>query len=138
MIRLLSKSYELMVHRGIIFLLLFFLLPTTNFELSTIFATSHLGPEPAGPAQIEQLVSRILSLSVGLIFVALVFVLIWAGIRYLISGGEAKVIQQAASTITWAGLGILFLAIAWMVLLLIEAFTGVKLTVFCLNPMGCP
>lgn len=83
-----------------------------------------MGPLPAGLTQFEELFKRFIQLSVGLSFVILVVVLVWAGIRYLTSGGEAKALQAATQTITWGLLGILFLIIAWLILQLIAAFTG--------------
>lgn len=88
------------------------------------------GPSPAGLAQIEQTFSNVISVIVGLGFITLVVLLVWAGIKYLTSGGEPKAIQSAHQTVTWAFLGILFLAIAWLILQLIEAFTGIKVTIF--------
>ncbi len=78
----------------------------------------------AGLTQIENLFRQIINLSVAAAFVALVVVLVWAGIRFLTSGGDAKALQSAGMTITWALLGMLFLVIAWLVLQLIAAFTG--------------
>jgi hypothetical protein len=106
-------------------------------NLANIVSAEDLGPPPAGIEQIEELFSRILRISVGLAFIALVFVLVLAGYKYLTSNGDAKNIQQASSTLSWAGIGIVMLAVAWVVLLIVEQFTGVKVTVFCLNPLGC-
>lgn len=92
--------------------------------------TANVGAPPAGLPDIENVFSKVVSVSVSLAFVALVFVLIWGGIRYLTSGGDAKAIQAAALTITWAGLGVLFLVFAWLILLLIQSFTGVDVTIF--------
>mgnify|MGYP001607983188 CR=1 FL=1 len=89
-----------------------------------------MGPPEAGLTQIEDTFKNAISVSVGLAFVALVVVLIWAGIKFLTSGGEAKALQSATQTVTWALLGILFLAIAWLVLLLIKIFTGIDVTTF--------
>lgn len=94
---------------------------------------------PAGLVQIEDLFRRIISLAVGFAFIALVLTLVYGGIKFLTSGGDPKAIKPAADTITWALLGMLFLVIAWLVLQLIEAFTGVKVTNFnigalCANP----
>ncbi len=85
---------------------------------------------PAGLQQIEDLFKNVISVVVGLAFIATLVMLISAGFKYLTSGGEPKAIQQAHVTVTWALLGILFLAIAWLILLLIENFTGVKVTMF--------
>lgn len=78
----------------------------------------------AGLTQIENLFRQFINISVGAAFVALVVMLVWAGVRFLTSGGDAKALQSAGMTITWAILGMLFLVIAWLVLQLIAAFTG--------------
>lgn len=80
----------------------------------------------AGLTQIENLFRQFINLSVAAAFVALVVVLVWAGIRFLTSGGDAKAIQSASMTVTWALLGMLFLVVAWLVLQLIATFTGLK------------
>lgn len=87
-------------------------------------------PPPAGLQQIEEVFSKGISVIVGLGFIASLVMLTWAGIKYLTSGGEPKAIQAAHLTVTWALLGVLFLAIAWIILQLIEAVTGVKVTFF--------
>lgn len=84
----------------------------------------------AGINQLEQLFLRAIGLVVPLAFIILTIMLFWAGITFLRSGGEAKEVQKAGQIVTWALLGILFLAIAWLVLLLIKAFTGVDVTQF--------
>lgn len=88
------------------------------------------GPSPAGLAELEQLFGNLISVVVGIAFIVLVVMLVFAGIRYITSSGEPKSVQQAHLTITWALLGILFLAISWLLLLLIQAFTGIEVTVF--------
>ncbi len=92
-----------------------------------------LGPNPAGALQLQELIQRIINLSVPIAFMVLTIMLIVTGIKYLTSGGEPKAIQSASASLTWAFLGIVFLAIAWLILLLIEAFTGAKITQFCLG-----
>lgn len=82
------------------------------------------GPEPAGLNEIEQVFTRVISSIVGLGFMALLALLVWAGIKYLTSGGDPKKIQAAHQTVTWALLGMLFMAVAWLALQLIANFTG--------------
>lgn len=94
--------------------------------------------EPAGLTQLEELIKRAINLSVGVAFIALTIVLVWAGIQYLTSGGEPKAKSTANSTITWALLGIVFLALAWLLLKLVTAFTGADVTKFCFSLTGCP
>lgn len=98
-----------------------------------------MGPEPAGLTQIEDMVGRVISLVVALAFVVLVVMLVWAGIRYLTSGGNAKAVQSASMTLTWALLGMLFLVIAWLLLQLIASFTGIDaLKVFDIKVLCVP
>lgn len=105
----------------------------------TTYAASHLGDQPAGLTAIEELFGRIINLFVGLAFIALLVVLIWTGIRYLTSGGEPKALQAASQSLTWALLGMLFLVIAWLVLQLIAAFTGIEaLKVFNIRTLCVP
>ncbi len=85
---------------------------------------------PAGLDQLGAMVGNVISVIVGLGFIAMLFMIIMAGIKYLTSGGEPKAIQSAHSTLTWAILGLFFMALAWLILLLISAFTGIDVTVF--------
>lgn len=91
------------------------------------------GPEEAGVKQLQALILRVINISVAIAFIALTGVLLYAGIRYLTSGGDAKSLGVASSAVTWGLLGVLFLALAWLIILLMQAFTGVKLTDFCIG-----
>lgn len=83
-------------------------------------------PDAAGVDYLQFLVGRIINLSVAAAFIALVIVLIWAGVKFITSGGDQKALSQASATITWGLLGMLFLALAWLILQLIAAFTGIE------------
>lgn len=85
---------------------------------------------PAGLDQLEAVVGNVISVIVGLSFIAMLVMVIMAGLKYLTSGGEPKAIQSAHYTLTWALLGLLFFALAWIILQLIHAFTGIDVTVF--------
>ncbi|MDO8498585.1 MAG: pilin [bacterium] len=95
-----------------------------------------------GVLQLQEIIQRVISLMTGLAFLALTVMLVVGGIKYLTSGGEPKAISSASNTLTWALLGMLFLALAWIILRLIEAFTGVPVTQFCIGFPGgetkCP
>lgn len=93
-------------------------------------------PGPAGIVQLQVLFTKAIELVVPLAFVILVLMLFYAGIRFIISGGEAKNIAETSKIITWAILGILFLILAWLILRLIEAFTGIPVTQFCIGFPG--
>lgn len=103
--------------------------------IEKVFAADSVnyGPPPAGVAQLEQLVSRIIFLSVGIAFMALTVMLVYAALKFLTSGGDKKAIAQAWQIITWAFLGIFFMGIAWVILLLVKEFTGVDVTHFSLQ-----
>lgn len=88
------------------------------------------GPCPAGLGEFEKVVANVMSVIVGLGFVAMLVMLIMAGIKYLTSAGEPKAVAAAHNTVTWALLGILFMAIAWLLLQLIHVFTGIDVTIF--------
>lgn len=89
-----------------------------------------MGPDAAGLDQIEKIFSNVISVIVGLGFIALLVMLTSAGFKYLMSGGEPKAVQAAHQTVTWALLGMVFMAVAWLILQLIKAFTGVDVTTF--------
>lgn len=99
-------------------------------------------PGPAGVVQLQQLIQRIINISVYIAFIVLTIMLVWAGIKYLTSAGEQAALKKAHDQLTWALLGILFLALAMLILRLIEAFTGVNVTNFCIGFPGvstaCP
>lgn len=56
--------------------------------------------------------------------------MIFAGIKYMNAGGDPKAVQSAQQTMTWAIVGILLLSVAWLLLIIIEQFTGAQVTQF--------
>ncbi len=94
-----------------------------------------MSPGPAGIPQLEYLFSRIICIIVPLGFTALLVILVWAGIKYLTSAGEPKAVQSAHQTVTWGLLGVVFLAIAWLILQLIQNFTGIEVAKFTLSSL---
>ena len=89
-----------------------------------------LGPDAAGLTQFEGVFTNFISVIVELAFIVLVVMLVLAGFKYLTSGGEPKAVQQAHQTVTWALLGVVFMALAWLLLQLIHAFKGIDVTIF--------
>lgn len=118
-----------------------FLLLITFLFYSTpmIMAASpaDLGQPPAGLDQVENVFERVISGSAGLAFIALFVILVVAGIRFLTSGGEPKTIASARDAITWALLGVLFLAIGWLVLQIVAVYTNVDVLKFDIKKL-CP
>src|SRR3989344_3547953 len=97
-----------------------------------------LGPGPAGAQQLQELILRAIGLSVTFAFIVLTIMLFVGGFKFLTSAGDPKNLQSARQTALWAVLGIGFLILAWIVLRIIEAFTGVPVTNFCLGFAGGP
>lgn len=56
--------------------------------------------------------------------------LIVGGMRYLLSGGDPKALQAAKGTITWAVIGLALFSLSFTILIIIQAFTGVQVTIF--------
>lgn len=115
----------------IVFLILF-----TGF--STVFAAECdkiTGVCPAaGIIQVQQLMTRLINISVTIAFMALTVWLIWGALRFFItSGGDPKALAHAWSSVTWAFMGLFFMVLAWLVLKLIFEVTGADVTSFCLG-----
>lgn len=89
-----------------------------------------MGPDPAGLTEIENIFSSLISVIVSLGFIVMLVFIVMAGFKYLTSGGEPKALQAAHHTLVWAILGVVFMAVAWLVLQLISNFTGINVTVF--------
>lgn len=65
-------------------------------------------------------------------FAGIVFLLILlaGGFKYLTAAGDPKKVEQAKGTITAGFAGVLLIAAAFVILVLIENFTGVNVTDF--------
>lgn len=92
--------------------------------------TPYFGPGPGGLFEIEQLFGSVISVIVSLGFIGMLVMIVMAGFKYVTSGGEPKALQAAHQTLMWALLGVVFLAVAWIILQLIANFTGLSITVF--------
>lgn len=88
----------------------------------------------AGITQLQQLLTRIINISVTIAFMALTVWLIWGALKFfIISGGDPKALAHAWSSVTWAFMGIFFLVLAWLILKLIFVVTGAPVTSYCLG-----
>jgi hypothetical protein len=61
---------------------------------------------------------------------AVFIMLLVGGIKYLTAGGDPEKAAGAQKTLTYAIFGLALIIISWFILLLIESFTGIKVTVF--------
>lgn len=62
--------------------------------------------------------------------IAAFIVIIAGGFQYLTSGGNPEKTKKARATLTWGIVGLAALILSWFILKLINAFTGLDLTVF--------
>ena len=88
---------------------------------------------PNEPAKIQDLaiiIQRILNIAVRLAGIAAFIMLIVGGFQYMTAGGDPKKAQAASSTLTYAIFGLVAVIAAWFILLFIEKFTGVPVTLF--------
>jgi hypothetical protein len=76
------------------------------------------------------LIERIISPLPGLIALAAVGMIIFAGIRIITAGSDPKAYASAISTFQWAIIGLILLLVAWLILVMIKNFTGADVTNF--------
>jgi len=75
---------------------------------------------------IERVIGAILSLA-GIAFFLL---LLASGFKYMTAGGDPKAVESAKKSLTTAIGGIVFIALSYLILVLIEQLTGAKVTEF--------
>lgn len=88
----------------------------------------------AGIVQAQELLTRIINISVTLAFMAVTVWLVWGALKFFItSGGDPKALAHAWSSVTWTFMGLFFMVLAWLSLKLILAVTGADVTKYCLG-----
>jgi len=88
----------------------------------------------AGIIQVQQLLTRLINISVTVAFMAMTIWLAWSAIKFFItSGGDPKALAAAWSSVTWIFMGIVFMILAYLALKLIFAVTGADVTKYCLG-----
>lgn len=60
------------------------------------------------------------------------FMIVYAGIRYITSGGDPKAVEGARNTLTWAIIGLIVILISFAIINFIGYFTGTT----CINMFG--
>jgi len=65
--------------------------------------------------------------------VVIFIVIVIAGFTFLFSGGDAKQLEKAKHSFTYAIFGLLIIVCAYLILQLIKMFTGASVTEFNLN-----
>lgn len=76
------------------------------------------------------LVRNIITPLPAIIILAALFMLLFAGFRWINAGSDPKALASAQQTFVWAILGVIMLSAAWLILVAIERFTGAPVTQF--------
>lgn len=79
---------------------------------------------PATLQDFEGVFATILGLAVQLAGIVLFFVFLFGGFRYLTSGSDPGKVEAAKKTLTYAILGMVLFALAYLILVIIANFTG--------------
>jgi len=79
---------------------------------------------------LEGVFGNVVSVVLGLAGIVLFIMLILGGFSYITSGGDPKKVESARNTLTYAIGGMIFIALAYLLLKFIEVFTGVPITEF--------
>ena len=79
---------------------------------------------------VECLFQNLITPAPALLALIAVGMIVFAGIRLLISGADPKAYAAAWNTFTWAIIGLILLSAAWLIIVLIGKFTGANVTTF--------
>lgn len=84
-------------------------------------------------ASLETLFENVVRAAVSLAVVALFLMLLTGGFSFLFSGGDPKKLEQARGTLTNAIIGLVVIISAYLILRIIQVFTGVEVTKFTIG-----
>lgn len=93
-------------------------------------------PECLAPGikQANELLTRLINISVTIAFMALTVWSVWNALKlFITSGGDPKALSHAWAAITWSFMGLFFMVLAYLALKLIYALTGADVTSYCLG-----
>ncbi|OGM60542.1 hypothetical protein A2892_00785 [Candidatus Woesebacteria bacterium RIFCSPLOWO2_01_FULL_39_10b] len=97
---------------------------TYNFPLAQLFDFS------PRLSDLESVFENVVRGILGFTLIILFIMIIIGGYKYLTSGGDPKSLESAKATLTYAIAGIILLATAYLILVLLETFTGAPVTEF--------
>lgn len=88
---------------------------------------------------LEAVFENTISVVLGLAGIVFFIMLVVGGFKYITAGGEPKQVESARKTLTYAVLGIIGIAAAFLILRLIHSFTGANITEFKIfQPLPAP
>jgi len=91
------------------------------------------GQTPATIGDLQAVFSNVVGFALGFGGIILFIMLLMGGFKYITAGGDPKAIEGAKKTITYAIFGIVLLALAFLIIRLIEQITGVPVTQFTIT-----
>ncbi len=83
------------------------------------------GEPPAQLTGLQHIFANVISIAIGLGGIIFFIMFVAGGFSYLTAGGNPQAVEGAKKTLTYAILGLVFVAIAFLILRLISQFTGV-------------
>jgi len=99
-------------------------------ELQRNFKTNLVYNDIATIEGLECLFYNVLQIIVTVAGLAFLFMFISGGYKYLFSGSEPKAVASASATLTSAIVGLIGVIASWLILKLIQDFTGINITIF--------
>lgn len=91
------------------------------------------GEIPATIEDLEVVFSNVVGIALALGGIVLFVLLLMGGFKYITAGGDPKAIEGAKKTLTYAIFGIVLLALAFLIIRLIEQITGAPVTKFIIK-----
>lgn len=78
----------------------------------------------------ECIFERVLTVASSLAGIAFAVMIVVGGFKLILAGGEKQGLESAKKTFTYAFIGLALVILSWLILLLIQEFTGIKVTEF--------
>jgi hypothetical protein len=101
-----------------------------NSLISGVLAQDSVPDDVAEISDLGGVFTSVVQTILGFGAIVLFIMLVVGGFRYITAGGDPKALEGAKNTLTYAILGIVLVASAFLVLRLIEQFTGAPVTEF--------
>lgn len=89
-----------------------------------------MNTEPAKISDLETVFGNVVRSALGFAGIVLFILLLVAGFKYITSGGDPKAVEGARKTLTSAIVGLIVILVSYLILVLIETITGVRVTQF--------
>ncbi len=94
------------------------------------FIVNAAAGDPLTLVDFESMFQRIVGLALGFAGIVLFILLIIGGFRFITSGGDPKSVEGARKILTSAILGLIIILASYLILVLINVFTGVNVLDF--------